>query len=225
MLIAPLNRKFHYYNNMKSQLLSILNRKVLSGGNYFGKNTYYRAILNQYTNFCSYTNILNETANLNSIESNADIQPRMLGANTKSIVSKYGKPVFVFSENKITIYVYKWKFNELKTRCEIHFYNGTVFLVNYIYNQLNSDEKNYIVKTITQKYIGQDEDTDIMNCKVTDRNNNIIRISDFFEGLKVTYLSNKSLGWHLGLISDINLQKENQKSKIRLAERLFYNNI
>jgi hypothetical protein len=206
-------------------MLSVLSGKILTSDNYFGRNNYYRAILNQYANICSYTNILNETANLNPIQSDISVQPRMLGASIKSIISKYGKPIFVFNENKITIYIYKWKFNDLKTRCEIHFYNDTAFLVNYNYNQLDTREKNYIVKTIAKKYTGKDTEIDIRNCKIVDDKNNMVCVSEFLEGLKITYLSDQELGWHVGLTTDINTKKEMHKAKVKMADRLFYNNI
>ena len=225
MLTVPLSKNFYYYHSIGSQVLSGLSKKVFSGDNYFGRRSYYKAILNQYVNFSNYTNILNSTLNLNSIPSTIDIQPALLGADIKSILLKYGKPVFVFNENKITIFIYKWKLNKLKTRCEIHFYNKTAFLVNYNYNQLNSNEKDYIIRTIAHKYTGTDGEIDIRNCKLMDRKNNMLGVTDFLEGLKVTYLSSKESEWHSGLTSDINKKKERLNHKARLEEKLFYNNI
>src|SRR5471030_1038538 len=116
MLSVPLRKNFYYYHSIGSQVLSGLSKKVFSGDNYFGRKTYYKAILNQYSNFRGYTNILNETINLNSIPGNIDIQPGILGEDIKSVQLKYGKPVFVLNDGKITIFIYKWKFNKLKTR-------------------------------------------------------------------------------------------------------------
>jgi len=225
MLTVPLRKNFYYYHSIGSQVLSGFGKKIFSGDNYFGRRNYYKAILNQYSNFCSYTNIVNDTVNLNSIPGNIDIQPNILGADTKSVRAKYGKPVFVFNDNKITIFIYKWKFNKLKTRCEVHFYNKTAFLVSYNYSQLTNSQKNYVIKTVAHKYTGTDGEIDIRNCKIIDKNNNMLGVSDFLEGLKVTYLLAKESGWYLDLTADINRKMEKLNTQIRLADQLFYKNI
>jgi hypothetical protein len=159
---------------------------------------------------------------LNAIQTNSTIQTDILGANSKGVIAKNGKPTYIFTEDKITIYVYKWKFNNLKTRCEIHFYNNKAFLVNYTYNMLTKADKVFITKTITQKYL--DRNIDIKDCKITDDNNNVLFINDGME-FKVTYLSTKNSDWYDNMKNDINIKKEKRKAKSKLAEQRLYSKI
>lgn len=223
MLTAVLPKNLQLFK--KPQSLSDYRKKIFSGNNYFGRNAYYRAILYQYANFGSYLNIFNSSVNLRPIDTDIEIQPTIFGADTRAVLSKYGKPVFVLNESKLTIFVYKMKFNGMKTRCEIHFYNNTVFLINYHYSQLTATEKNCIIKTISDKYINQGMDDDIRNSKIIDRNNNILYINDILEGINITYLGNKESVWHRDLITEIDARKEKQNNKIKLEKKLFYNSI
>lgn len=224
MITIALTKRFQYLFKI-GQALSDLKKKTFLNAGYSKSSEYYTAVLNQYLNFGSYLNIFSKASNLNSIQTNIDIQSDILGADIKSIIGKNGKPDFVFSENKLTIYLYKWKFNGLKIRCEIHFYNNKAFLVNYNYNILSNTEKDYVIKTIAQKYLNQDTgNLNIQNSKIIDKNNNMLFINDLLD-YKVTYFSNKESGWLLGLTNEINEKKKKEIVKTRLAEKRFYNMI
>ena len=222
MLTAALPRNLHFFK--KPQTLSDYSKKIFSGNNYFGRNAYYRAILYQYVNFGSYINIFNTSGNLKPLQTSIDIQPRVIGADTKKVLAKYGKPVFTLNENKLTIFVYKMKFNGLKTRCEIHFYDNMAFLINYHYSQLNNTDKDFIIQSVADKYIDQDIH-DIKNSKIIDSKGNIVYINDILEGINITYLGSKESVWYRGLTTEIDARKEKENSKIKLEKKLFYNSI
>src|ERR1700754_4894862 len=192
MLAIHLPKSFYYYLN-KSQFLVDLSKKILIRNNYIKNSNYYSAVLNQYVNYGSYLNIFKSTTALSAIQTNIDIQSDILGGDTKAVISKNGKPDFIFNDNKTIIYVYKWKFNGLRTRCEVHFYDNKAFLINYVYSTPTNADKKYITKTVTQKYLEQN--IDLQNGKIVDRNNNILFLNDGVE-FRVTYLSSNNSHWY-----------------------------
>ena len=201
-----------------------LGKKLFNKNNYVKSGEYYSAILNQYLNFGNYINIFANTLHLNPIHTNVSIQPDILGASIKSAEAKNGKLDFVFRENNLTIYLYKWKFNGLKTRCEIHFYNEKAFLINYNYSILSNANKDYVVKTIARKYLNQDiGDIDISDMKIIDKNNNTLFINDMLD-YKVTYFS-KEADWLMGFTGEVNAKREKQNIKIKIAEEHFYSKV
>jgi hypothetical protein len=181
-----------------------VSKKIFNGENYREKRAHFKASLIEYVNLSSYIRLFSKSADLNLIRTDIDIEPGALGADNKNIVLKYGRPDFIFNDNQLKIFVYKRNLRKLKIRYEIHFYNNKVFLVHYIYKQLNSDDKNYIVKTTARKYLNQNiNETDIFNSKIIDNHNDTVFISNFLCGLKITYLSNKESGWFYGMTSEI----------------------
>ncbi|MGZ3766493.1 MAG: hypothetical protein ACXVB0_14840 [Mucilaginibacter sp.] len=210
----------------KGHFLSDLGKKIFSGNYYHGNTAYYKAVLSQYVNFTSYINIFNNTINLGSIHTEMDVQPDVLGAQAKDLVDRYGKPNFIFTEKDLAVFVYKWKFNGLKTRCEIHFYKNKAFLVNYIYNQLDKTEKDYIISTITRKYLSQYvNEVNLDSTKIVDNNNNVLFINDFLMGFKVTYLSNIESDWFEAMAGEVNTKRARIDAKIRFGEKSFFNRI
>lgn len=222
-LASPRNIYFYF---KRSGLFSDIKRKVLFGNYYTSNSAYYKAVLSQYTNFSSYLGIFTESINLSTVHTNTDIQRSVLGKSSKSVIARHGKPDFVFTEKKLSIFVYKWKFNGLKTRCEVHLYNDQAFLVNYIYNQLDKGERDYIVRTIKDKYIGQMvNQVDLQNCKISDNNNNLLMVDDFLMGLKITYLCNAESDWYEAILSEINDRRERQEARVKIGEKRFFNKI
>jgi len=201
-------------------------RRVLFGTYHTSNSSYYKAVLGQYTNFSSYTGIFTESMNLSTIHTNADIQRGVLGKSSKSVMARHGKPDFVFTEKKLSIFVYKWKFNGLKTRCEVHLYNDQAFLVNYIYNHLDRSERDYIIDTVTGKYLSNYENqVDFQQSKISDRNSNLLMIDDFLMGLKITYLCSAESDWYEAMIADLNDRKEKLDARVRISEKRFFNKI
>jgi len=222
--IAP--PKDFYYFFKKGNILADLSKKIFTGSYYHSNSAYYKAVLSQYVNFTSYINIYTNTINLSSIHTDVDIQTAILGADSKHLIAQYGKPNFIFTDKNLSVFVYKWKFNGLKTRCEIHFYNSKAFLVNYIYNQMDNVEKNYVIKAITQKYLNQyTNDIDLGHSKITDKNNNVLFINDFLMGFKVSYLSSSESDWFEAMLGELNAKKARQNAIMKYSEKSFFNRI
>jgi hypothetical protein len=218
-------RNLSYYLK-KGYMLSDLTKKIFSGTYYHGNSAYYKSVLSQYSNFSNYIGIFTESIKLSTIHTAADIQSGILGCNTRAVINRYGKPDFIFTEKDLSIYVYKWKFNGLKTRCEIHIYNDKTFLVNYVYNQLAKSERDYIVKTITAKYLDKYvNEIDLTRSKISDKNNNLLMIDDYLMGLKVTYISTSESDWYERMISEISQKKARQDEKIKIGDRRLYNKL
>lgn len=226
-LASPRNLNFLL---KKGGLFTDFRKKILSGnlfGPYYTSNSaYYKAVLSHYANFSSYTSLFTDSMDLNTIHTNVDIQQSVLGKSSKSVIARHGKPDFVFTDKKLSIFVYKWKFNGLKTRCEVHLYNGQAFLVNYIYNNLDKSERSYILNTVTSKYLSKYENqVDFQQSKISDRNNNLLMIEDFLMGLKITYLCSSESDWYEAMVTELNDRKQRHDTRVKISNRRFYNKI
>jgi hypothetical protein len=210
----------------KGHIISNFTKKIFSTSTYYSNTSYYKAVLGQYVNFGNYIAIYKGTINLRSIQTDIDVQPGILGADARHVIAMHGKPEFIFSEKDLSIYVYKWKLNGLKTRCEVHMHKNKAFLVNYIYNQLNVSERDYIMKTITQKYLDQyQHEVDLLNCKISDKNNNVLFVDDALAGLKISYLSNCESDWYETMMTYVNDKAARDAIRARISEKRFFSKI
>jgi hypothetical protein len=181
----------------KAHVISDFTKKIFSINSFHSNTTYYKTLLDQYVDFASYIDIFKGTIQLRSIQTDVNIQPAMLGADAGAVMSTHGKPDFIFKEKNLSIYVYKWKLNGLKTRCEVHLYKSKAFFVNYAYNKPDRSEQEYILNSITRTYLGQyTNKVDLINTKLCDRNNNVLFINDSRMAMKVSYLSNCESDWY-----------------------------
>jgi len=214
------------YYFRKGHFFTDLTKKIFSGGYYHSNAAYYNAVLGQYANFSNYIGVFNESMKLSTLHTEIIIQPGILGANSKSVISQHGKPDLIFTDKNLSIYVYKWKFNGLRTRCEVHLYKGQAFMVNYIYNQLDKSERNYIIKSVTGKYFNKYvNEIDFAHSKISDRNSNTLIMDDYMMGLKITYLSNCESDWYEAMIGEVNDRKARQDARVRVIEKRFMNKI
>ena len=211
---------------MKRDAISDLGKKIFVNNFYYSTNSYYKTILSEYANFSNYIHIFNDTSKLSTLQTEIAIQKDMLGANAKGIIDKQGKPEFIYRENDISVFVYKWKFNSIKTRCEIHLYRNKVFLVNYTYNQLNQSERAYVLDALSNKYLGKSiTEADMIQSKICDADNNSVLVNDFMEGLKVTYLSSCESDWYEAMKAEMGVRKTKLSEKIQKAEQRFIDSL
>ena len=179
---------------------------------------YFNASLIKYTNLNTYIELFKTAAKLRSISTITDIQPDILGSNIESTLVKYGKPDFIFNDNKLMIYLYSRKLNELKIRYEIHFYSNKVFAAHYIYQKLAHDDKNYLINKLKDEYLAPDIDwADICKSKIIDKNHETVFLKEFLGGLQITYLSGKELDWFTGMTAEIKARREDKSVAIKSA--------
>ena len=210
----------------KGHIISELGRRIWSGATYYSNTNYYKAVLSQYVNFNSYISIYNKTIQLGTIHTEVAIQSNILGMEARTVTGKYGRPDFVFTEGSLSVYVYKWKLNGIRTRCEVHFYKNRSFLVNYIYNQLDSRKMEYITDSIMNKYMsGYIGEIDLMSAKLSDRNHNVLFVENFLVGLKISYMSSCENDWYEAMADFVDLRKARQQAKAEISERRFFNRI
>jgi hypothetical protein len=210
----------------KGHIISDFTKKIFSTSSYYGNTSYYKAVLGQYVNYASYLDIYKGTINLRTIQTDVNVQPDVLGVDARHVIAKHGKPEFIFSEKDLSIYVYKWKFNGLKTRCEVHLHKNKAFLVNYIYNQLEVSERDYVLKSITQKYLDQyQHEPDLMHSKISDKNNNVLFIDEYLLGLKISYLSNCESDWYEAMTAAVGDRRARHDARVKVNEKRFFNKI
>lgn len=211
---------------IKGHIISDLSKKIWSGATYYSNTNYYKAVLSQYVNFNSYIGVYNKMLQLGSVHTEVPIQSSILGMEARAVTGRYGKPDFVFSEKTLSVYVYKWKLNGIRTRCEVHFYKNKSFLVNYIYNQLDKRQAEYVSGSVMSKYISQYVgEIDLMATKISDRDNNVLFMDSFLMGLKISYMSSCENDWYEAMADFVNERKAKQEAKAEIASRRFFNRI
>jgi len=210
----------------RGHIISDLGKKIFSGSLYYSTTNYYKAVLSQYVNFNSYINIYNKTLKYGSVHTDVPIQSNILGMEARNVTGKYGKPDFVFTEKSLSVYVYKWKLNGIRTRCEVHFYKNKSFLVNYIYNQIDRRQMEYITDSVMSKYMSQYKgEVDLMTTKLSDRNNNVLFMDNFLMGLKISYMSSCENDWYEAMADFVHDRKVKHEAKAQVAEKRFFNRI
>jgi hypothetical protein len=210
----------------KVHVISDLGKRILSGSLYYSNTNYYKAVLGQYVNYNSYINIYNRSQKLGSVHTDVPIQTNILGAEARAVIAKHGKPDFVFTEKTLSVYVYKWKLNGIRTRCEVHLFKNKAFLVNYIYNQLEKRQKEFISDSIMSKYLSMyTSQVDLMSTKISDRNSSTLFMDNFLMGLKITYMSSCECDWYEAMADFVNDRKAKQEEKMRIGEKRFFNRI
>jgi hypothetical protein len=160
------------------------------------------------------------------VHTEVPIQANILGMEARVVTGKYGRPDFVFNEKFLSVYVYKWKMNGIRTRCEVHFYKNKSFFVNYIYNQLDKRQVEYITNSVMSKYMGNYiGEIDLMTTKMSDRNHNVLFMDNFLTGLKLSYMSNCENDWYEAMADFVNERKARQETKAHIEEKRFFNRI
>jgi hypothetical protein len=205
------------------KLLSFFNSHSNPGLKYFQPGSYYEVILEEYLNVEKYIEISNQVSHMESIDTNVDIQPALLGTGTKEIISIKGTPSHVLKEKNIVIYVYKWRLNGINSRCTVHFYNDKAFLVKYHYDSLKLNDKKFVTNAIAQKYLNQNDSGDkIINTKIIDKSNNMIFIDKVLEGYKVSYLGNQQADWYKNMLIEETYTKKRQSLETRSQQKQFF---
>jgi hypothetical protein len=191
----------YYYYLTGRRIISVLGHAIFSSGKTKQRTAYFNASLAEYVNLNNYINLSFNADSLNSAYANIEISADTLGHDNKDIILQYGAPDFIFTDNKLKIFVYSRLLNKLKIRYEIHFYANKVFLLNQTYRHIDVEDKKYLIKSTLGKYLVKD--ANILHWKAIDSYNNITFITDYLLGLKISFLSNKESGWFAGMKSEI----------------------
>jgi hypothetical protein len=222
-MLADLTTKKHFFYDKIINLFYNLRIYRYSVADKTKTNVYYEYNLDQSFTPDYYINFLNLTTGLKAVITQVSIQPNILDLDTAEIIKRHGKPGFVFKENDITVFIYKWDFNGLKNRCKVHFYKNKAFLVNHDYPSISADDKQFLKNTFLQKYLkNEGQAIDVLKCKIADGSGNIAFFNQVLLGLHVSYLSNTASAWFTGMTYDIEQKKNLQHKKEELTRRKFH---
>lgn len=191
----------YYYYLKGRRIISGLGDSLFSRSKATKRAAYLKASLVEYLNLNSYLSLSYQADSLSSVYTGIELLSDTLGHDRKDIILRYGTPDFIFTNNKLTIFVYNRALNKLKIRYEIHFYAGRVFLLNQIYRQIETEDKNYLIQSTLAKYLIKDARNS--NRKVIDIFDNVMVISDYLMGLRISFWSNKKSGWFDGMKSEV----------------------
>ena len=152
---------------------------------------YSESILVKYNEREDFTKLLKR--DLISLRSKVDIKLEF-GDNGEEIKKQYGVPYFKLNKTSSLnhkIYFYRLKIGEHKARCEMHFFNDTLFYKNYALNYLTPDDKYKIIDTLADKYL--DEHFPHKTAKIVDSYGKVVLIddSDLFH-FTISYLDSAS---------------------------------
>jgi hypothetical protein len=196
------------------------------------KDTSYETLLSDYVNKDGlkkevytekYLKLFENASNLPALQTNIDIQHTLFGARQSQVTKEKGRPEFVYEENDIEIFIYRWKSHGVRIRYTIHFYKNRVFFINCNFIAPNAAQKKIIIDSIAQKY-GVDNlpGKELTKHVTRDNNDNMIFIDDNVWGIKVNYLNNKNADWFKGMSNEIYVELKKQRS-IEIAQEKWLN--
>jgi hypothetical protein len=108
----------------------------------------------------------------------------------------------------------------------MHFYKNKAFLVNYIYNQLNNRQKDYVSDSIMSKYLSRyNHAVDLMTTKISDRHNSVLFMDNSLMGLKITNMSSCECDWYEAMADFVNDRRAKQEEKMGIGEKRFFDRI
>ncbi len=164
---------------------------------YYPRDQYYKNLLNKYKDlepYLSLTNLHNKKALLTDRNIGFSDSQLFKKNERKYFKKKYGKPNYVivnkYSFGKITIWFYRVNIASQEANMELHFFQNSLFMYNYIFPYLkkNSD-KNNLLNVIKKKYRIDKEINKIPNYYIMDKKKSVINIFESF-GFKINYVLN-----------------------------------
>lgn len=133
-------------------------KKIFSSSRRTYYSGYYYKILNKYENVSFFFNLINIQSARSNVKTERVIKfNNRLDFNlTQDQVKKImGKPVLISYNSEVkmhVIYLYKLRLGDLKTKAEIHFYNGRMFLGVYLFDRYTWSELQKVDKVLKEKY-------------------------------------------------------------------------
>lgn len=142
------------------------------------------------------------------------------GTDISQITKLYKKPTaetLLQESHSIKTIYYKQRISQKKANCEFSFYNDNLFHFSYSFKYLAENEKQKIIKLITQKYLGRN--INISDLKIADRQGNFIILNNFLY-LTISYFSSNNF-----VVSHINNLEIRAKKISRLKQRNEYSEL
>jgi hypothetical protein len=184
---------------------------------------YYTSMISQHSDYNFYLSLYHKASTQDHLRTNVEIclsRSLRFGCTIKEIKGKFREPSNHLK--KITplnaeIYLYKMLIGNHKVKCQLHLFDGKLFMYKYIFPYLENDRMNEIINVIQEKYLP--EVTNYSRQNIIDPNNNCLHIDDSTD-LTISYLSLDSEFFKK--IINISLNKE---QRIKKTASALYNDI
>ena len=183
----------------------------------------YSSSISQFADYNFYLSLYNKASSQEHLKTNVEIsltRNSRFGCTLKEIKSKFRKP---FSHLKnITplhaeIYLYKLLIGNHKVKCQLHFFDGKLFMYRYIFPYQDNERIDEIINIIHEKYLPGVINYSRQN--IIDPNNNCLHIDDNLD-LIISYLSLDS-----DFFKKITNISQNQEQRLKKTESAFYDDI
>ncbi len=164
----------------------------------FREDYYYYYFFSKYENPIHYINMCEDRKHEDSNVAITGNNGFDFGISKREVIRRKGRPVSKKKSLVITNFsaiLYPSSIRGYKTDMEFHFYNTKLFLIVYVFKNINTTESNQIINTIQKKYL-QEETKDISCVKIVNADKNMLLVDNMFE-LRINYMS-----------SDINMFNE-----------------
>lgn len=147
------------------------------------RSYYYQQLLEKCNNNDFNLELHKELESKNSICINDDIlhnHKMKFGCSIHDVKRKFGLKAHYSVSSKINptidILLYRLMIGGQKVKCELHFFENSLFIFNYTFSYLSSKSKEIISNLIFDKYLQRS--FDFANQKITDGAGNTINVND-----------------------------------------------
>jgi hypothetical protein len=210
-----MNRYFHRIKNFFSRI-PFGTRKNFN-------QKYYTSMISQHSDYTFYLSLFTKASIKDHIRTNLEIclsRNLKFGCSIKEIKTKFREPsnhLRNITPLNAEIYLYKMLIGNHKVKCQLHFFDGKLFMYRYIFPYLENERMNEIINVIHEKYLPDVINYSMQN--IIDPNNNCLHIDDNTD-LTISYLS-----LDCDFFKKIINISQNKEQHLKKTESALYNDI
>jgi hypothetical protein len=208
-------------NKYLNKIKDLLSRIPFRGKEYFYRKNYNSSMIREHADF--YLTVYKKATSLEHIRTNVEIglsRNLKFGCTIKEIKAKFREPsdhLKNITSLNAEIYLYKMLIGNHKVKCQLHFFEGKLFMYKYVFHYLGNDGINEIINIIQEKYLPDVEIYSKQN--IIDPNNNCLNIDEGID-LTISYLSLDS-----DFFKKITNISRNKEQRLKKRESALYNDI
>lgn len=205
-------------------------RKSRNEIEYIFTGDYYRSLAEKYDSAEQYLGLLKE------LEKRCPHYTRKnIGAQTYfseeldrvKLIRSLGEPVFICKNPmlpEVELYFFKTELGGMRTGIEGHFFNGRLFMFNYVFPQVNRVSLLRIMNVLNDKYHLNLNHKELNEIAIYDDENNslLLHYSGLvFHTIELSYLDNSSPFWKRAELAQIKKSEENLGKIISHEKELY----
>lgn len=171
---------------------------------YIFTSDYYRSLSEKYASAEQYIDVLKELEKRSLYYTRKSIGAKMYFATPLEVVQRkhsLGKPVFSFTNENIRdikLYFFKTELGGIRTGLEGHFFRNRLFMLSYVFPQINNASRLWIFNVLNDKYELNLNEQPANEIAIHDEQDNLLLLHESGTALhtvELTYLDRSNPFW------------------------------